>query len=67
MTVNQYDPIADLYDIHVPVTFDLDFFLKEVGKAGGEVLELLKIAPKKHTVYEVKAPIIIIIIDTGLC
>ena len=40
MEINNYDHIADLYDMHVPVTFDIDFFLNEIRKASGEVLEL---------------------------
>ncbi len=41
MHVNDYDPIADLYDIYVPVTFDLDFFVTETNKVSGDVLELM--------------------------
>lgn len=41
MNINDYDPIADLYDIYVPATFDIEFFLNETGKAKGEVLELM--------------------------
>jgi SAM-dependent methyltransferase len=41
MKVNDYDTIADLYDIYVPVTFDIDFFIKETKKVSGEVLELM--------------------------
>jgi SAM-dependent methyltransferase len=41
MEINNYDPIADLYDIYVPVTFDIDFFVKETKKSPGEVLELM--------------------------
>jgi SAM-dependent methyltransferase len=41
MGVNNYDIIADLYDIYVPVTFDIDFFIKETQKTSGEVLELM--------------------------
>jgi len=41
MSVNNYDTIADLYDIYVPATYDLEFFLKETMKARGEVLELM--------------------------
>lgn len=41
MEINNYDPVADLYDIYVPVTFDIDFFLQETRKAPGEVLELM--------------------------
>lgn len=41
MEINNYDTVADLYDIYVPVTFDVDFFLKETQKTTGEVLELM--------------------------
>lgn len=41
MKINDYDPIANLYDIYVPATFDIDFFLNETRKAKGEVLELM--------------------------
>lgn len=41
MKVNDYDPIADLYDIYVPATYDIDFFLRETARAKGEVLELM--------------------------
>jgi SAM-dependent methyltransferase len=41
MEINNYDTVADLYDIYVPVTFDVDFFLKETRKTTGEVLELM--------------------------
>lgn len=41
MEINDYDIIADLYDIYVPATFDFDFFLKETAKTKGEVLELM--------------------------
>jgi SAM-dependent methyltransferase len=41
MEINNYDYIADLYDIYVPVTFDIDFFVKETKKSSGEVLELM--------------------------
>jgi SAM-dependent methyltransferase len=41
MPFNNYDPIADLYDIYVPATFDIDFFLQETKKTSGEVLELM--------------------------
>jgi len=41
MEINNYDYIADLYDIYVPVTFDVDFFLQETKKVSGEVLELM--------------------------
>jgi SAM-dependent methyltransferase len=41
MEINNYDTIADLYDIYIPVTFDIDFFVNETQKATGEVLELM--------------------------
>ena len=41
MEINNYDYIADLYDIYVPATFDIDFFVSEAKKASGEVLELM--------------------------
>ncbi len=41
MEINDYDTIADLYDIYVPATYDIDFFIRETGKAKGEVLELM--------------------------
>ena len=41
MEINNYDYIADLYDIYVPVTFDIDFFVTETNKTSGEVLELM--------------------------
>lgn len=41
MEINNYDYIADLYDIYVPATFDIDFFINETQKATGEVLELM--------------------------
>lgn len=41
MKTNDYDPIASLYDIYVPATFDIDFFLNETKKSTGEVLELM--------------------------
>lgn len=39
--INDYDPVANLYDIYVPATFDIDFFVKETTKSKGEVLELM--------------------------
>ncbi len=39
--INNYDTIADLYDAYVPTAFDVDFFLKETKRVGGEVLELM--------------------------
>lgn len=41
MEINNYDYIADLYDIYVPATFDIDFFVEETKKSSGEVLELM--------------------------
>ena len=41
MEINNYDYVADLYDIYVPATFDIDFFLTEAKKTTGEVLELM--------------------------
>ena len=41
METNAYGPIADLYDIYVPATFDIPFFIGEAKKAAGEVLELM--------------------------
>ena len=41
MEINNYDYIADLYDIYVPATFDIEFFLIETKKSNGEVLELM--------------------------
>lgn len=41
MEINNYDYVADLYDIYVPATFDIEFFVKETAKASGEVLELM--------------------------
>lgn len=41
MEINNYNIIADLYDIYVPVTFDIDFFVNETRKTSGEVLELM--------------------------
>ncbi len=41
MEINDYDTVADLYDIYVPATYDIDFFLRETAKAKGEVLELM--------------------------
>ncbi len=39
--INNYDAVADLYDIYVPATFDIDFFLQETKKTAGDVLELM--------------------------
>jgi len=41
MEINNYDYIADLYDVYVPATFDIDFFVNETKKTKGEVLELM--------------------------
>ena len=41
MDINNYDYIADLYDVYVPATFDIDFFLAETKMVSGEVLELM--------------------------
>ncbi len=41
MEINNYGPIADLYDIYVPASFDIPFFIRETQKSGGEVLELM--------------------------
>jgi SAM-dependent methyltransferase len=41
MDINNYDIVADLYDIYVPTTYDIDFFLNETRKTDGEVLELM--------------------------
>jgi SAM-dependent methyltransferase len=41
MEINNYDPIADLYDVYVPATFDIPFFINETKKSPGEVLELM--------------------------
>ena len=39
--INNYDAAADLYDIYVRATFDIDFFIRETKKTSGEVLELM--------------------------
>jgi SAM-dependent methyltransferase len=41
MEINNYDTVADLYDIYVPVNFDVNFFIEETKKTTGEVLELM--------------------------
>lgn len=38
---NDYGSVADLYDILVPVNFDIPFFVGEANKSSGEVLELM--------------------------
>lgn len=39
--MSDYDPVADLYDAHVRVDFDLDFFRRRVAASPGPVLELM--------------------------
>ncbi len=39
--VNDYDPVADLYDAYVRVDFDLEFFRGRVAASPGPVLELM--------------------------
>jgi SAM-dependent methyltransferase len=41
MGFNDYDIVSDIYDVYVPVTFDIDFFVNETKKTSGEVLELM--------------------------
>jgi len=41
MDFNNYDVVSDIYDVYVPVTFDIDFFVNETKKSSGEVLELM--------------------------
>jgi SAM-dependent methyltransferase len=41
MEINHYDYVADLYDIYVPFTLDIDFLLAEAKKTSGNVLELM--------------------------
>ena len=41
MDINNYDLVSDLYDIYIPVTFDIDFFIQETKNTPGEVLELM--------------------------
>ncbi|GAP12753.1 methylase [Longilinea arvoryzae] len=41
MGINDYAAVADLYDIYVPATFDIDFFITETKKISGDVLELM--------------------------
>jgi hypothetical protein len=36
-----YDHIADVYDVFVQTEADVPFFLTEVGKTSGEILELM--------------------------
>jgi SAM-dependent methyltransferase len=36
-----YDDVADLYDLHVTVDFDIPFYLSEAQKTPGRVLELM--------------------------
>ncbi len=37
----RYSLVEDIYDEYVQTTHDVPFFLKEAGKSGGEVLELM--------------------------
>ncbi len=39
--INDYGIVADLYDIYVPVTDDIAFFVNEAKKCSGKVLELM--------------------------
>jgi SAM-dependent methyltransferase len=39
--INDYGIVADLYDIYVPATDDIAFFVNESKKCPGEVLELM--------------------------
>jgi len=41
MEINNYDIIADLYDIFADFTSDIDFFINETKKTSGMVLELM--------------------------
>ncbi len=41
MEFNDYDTIADLYDVYMRGTSDIDFFVREAKKSPGEVLELM--------------------------
>jgi SAM-dependent methyltransferase len=41
MDINDYGLVADLYDVYVPATFDIAFFVNEAKKSPGEVLELM--------------------------
>ncbi len=41
MEINNYDTIADLYDIYVPAAFDIPFFVRETKNFSGKVLELM--------------------------
>jgi SAM-dependent methyltransferase len=41
MSSIRYDDVADLYDLHVKVDFDIPFFLSEAQKTPGKVLELM--------------------------
>ena len=41
MQINNYDSVADLYDIYVPVDFDVQFFTTEVKQTSRDVLELM--------------------------
>jgi SAM-dependent methyltransferase len=41
MSSVRYDDVADLYDLHVTVVFDVLFYLNEAQKTPGKVLELM--------------------------
>ena len=41
MEINDYGVIADWYDVYVPATFDIPFFVSEARQCAGEVLELM--------------------------
>jgi ubiquinone/menaquinone biosynthesis C-methylase UbiE len=41
METNNYDGIANLYDIYVPAEFDIPFFLNEARQISGPILELM--------------------------
>ena len=48
-----YEKIARLYDSYVKADFDLNFFLEEVKKVSGNVLELLALCYWTFSVYEI--------------
>jgi ubiquinone/menaquinone biosynthesis C-methylase UbiE len=37
----KHSQFADLYDVYVPVAFDIPFFLQEAWETGGKILELM--------------------------
>ena len=39
--LNDYDAVADIYDTYVRADFDLEFFVQEVARVPGPVLELM--------------------------